>query len=68
MSISNFDDVITFRVYEQFIRKINVLTEENINNIKKQEFVSIDLIREFYNTVEIREDNIRESDCKCAFR
>ncbi len=68
MSISSFDDVITFRIYEQFIKEINVLTEENINNIEKQKFVSIDLIREFYNTAEIRENNIRENDCKCASR
>ncbi len=44
------------------------LDKKNINNIEKQKFVSIDLIREFYNTAEIREDNIRENDCKCASR
>jgi hypothetical protein len=53
MSISNFDDVITFRIYEQFIKEIDILTKENINNIKTQKFVSIDLIRKFYNTAEI---------------
>ncbi len=68
MSISSLDDVITFKAYEQFIREINVLTEKNINNIEKQKFVSINLIREIYNTIEIREDSIRESDYKCASR